>query len=131
MFFADAKGYLMMGLEYAIDNAREASFNLHSVRLNPSAKIPLDWALTGLGAPKAVQMLPADYSFQHKDFTDVTPDIGEERLDRIHTYQAQYSATVIGELSAKFSYQHIATESNDDSLDSAENIYALSFLYKF
>lgn len=60
-----------------------------------------------------------------------TPDIGEQRLDMVNTYNAKLSTTVIGGLSGALQYEHINTASNLESVRSAENVYSLVFTYKF
>lgn len=67
----------------------------------------------------------ANYRYTVKDFSNITPLIGEERLDKRHHFRASLEAPVIGNVSLKPQYEFIDSNSNLTSVDYHEHIVSL------
>lgn len=137
LFFADAAGYLLVGLQYENENADGARFDFQAGVFNTTLQLPLPWLFSARTAAKADPRWLGDlraqlgFSFRHRDYSGVTPSIGEQRLDNIKTARFTLKETLIGGLSGKLKDQHNNTDSNLASVESAENVYSFLLSYKF
>lgn len=137
LFFAESKGYILIGLQYEFENTFAPQYDQQSVFINPVLQLPLAWAMTKSGWPALAALMPRDaqarlsYSHRRKDYTKETGSIGEERLDKTGNYSAALSAKIIDDLSGEISFSHTNTDSNLPSVVSSENIWALTFSYDF
>jgi tetratricopeptide (TPR) repeat protein len=137
MFFAESKGYILLGLQYELENTFAPQYDLKSVYLNPVLQLPLAWAMTKSGWPSLAALMPRDaqarlgFSYRRKDYTKETASIGEERLDKTRNYGAALSAKILQDLKAEISFSHTDTDSNLVSVVSTENVWALTFSLDF
>lgn len=67
----------------------------------------------------------ADYRYSVKNFSNLTPSIGEERLDKRHHFRASLEAPLFGNISAKPQYEFINAISNLASVDYQEHIVSV------
>ena len=59
VFFAEAKGYLLLGLNYDFEAAKEDRFDLEALTVSPALQLPLGWALTRLGSDGLAAAMPS------------------------------------------------------------------------
>jgi hypothetical protein len=71
------------------------------------------------------------YHLLWKDFQNITPSIGEERLDRRHTFQFAWTRIFEDLIEFKFDFQHIESDSNLPAVDYSENIVFVGVTYKY
>lgn len=83
----------------------------------------------GIKAPIAVgdvsPVFRADYRYSVKNFSHLTPSIGEERLDKRHHFRASLEMPIVGNVSLKPQYEFINTISNLASVDYHQHIVSL------
>ena len=88
-------------------------------------------------SPVRLKFLPRDpivrigYEFAFKDYSSITGEIGEERLDKRHTVTAELELPISDHVGLQVEFERIGARSNLESSDFAQRIYALSMLVSF
>ncbi len=67
------------------------------------------------------------YRYFYKDYTNITPSLGQERRDFRHTIQVGLSQPLNKWLYLNLNYEFIDSVSNLQSIDFTENIVSMSF----
>ncbi len=136
-FFAQSKGYLLLGAQYETENTKADEFDFNGVSGNATLRVPLDWAISAMTpsgeAPSLFQKtnLQIGFSYRLKDFTKETPSIGKEREDKTKTIRVSLESELFLGLWGYIKYRHTNNDSNLESVDNSENSLSLSLGYKF
>jgi len=122
VFFKNQKGFVHLGYRLMNENADGDPFDYLGNRVTVSAKWPLE---------NKYGQIRLKYTFLNRDFKNTTPQIGEERLDRRHTFQLIWTKKFLDHLECKFDFQHMEADSNLPTVDFSENIIFVGASYLF
>jgi len=125
-FFNESNSYFKAGYRIEDENAAAAAFDYRAHYFKFSYKSPV-----------RLKFLPRDpivrigYEFAFKDYSSITGEIGEERLDKRHTVTAELELPISDHVGLQVEFERIGARSNLESSDFAQRIYAVSMLVSF
>lgn len=115
-FFLDGtRSYLVAGLRYEDENTRAAQFDFTGQQLELRYSRRLD-----LYGDRPVR-LRLDWRYEDRDYTSITPSIGERRDDRRQRWRARLDLPINSTLTTLLTYQHRSHDSNLASADFDDN----------
>lgn len=121
VFFKDKKSYGQLAYRLMNEDTSGAQFDYIGHQVSLSGRIPTQYK----------GQLTGRYQLLWKDFKNITPSIGAERLDRRHTFQITWTRVFEDLIEFKFDFQHIESDSNLPAVDYSENIVFFGAMYKF
>jgi tetratricopeptide (TPR) repeat protein len=112
LFFMDYKGYVQVGYRAEIEDADGDEYDYlgHTAICAVQVKLPYESTIRFM------------YQYEFKDYSDITPSIGEEREDNKHTYNAVFTKELFDNFELKVDYEHIRSYSNLPAVDYHENV---------
>lgn len=116
-FLPESASYLLLGLGYEYEDADAGRFDYHGMRVR-----------SGIHAP-VMDLFDVDvrYRFRLRDYTNETPSIGEERLDKVHTVGARLTRELGMGFEVQLEYEYENADSNLPSSDYDQNHLRLRF----
>lgn len=136
-FFAQSKGFLLIGGQFEAENADAQRFDFHGYSGNASVRFPLSLALSTLAGTEPTKNLPwnpvllVGVSYRLKDFTSETPDIARERKDETWSIRAGLETKLFLGFYGIVQYRNTSNDSNLGTVKYNENILSLSIRHKF
>ena len=126
LFFNNNKTLLKMGYRLEHENASGAQFDYLGNYLKAGLKTPAPLPL--VAKPATFKL---DYQFYIKDYSKITSEIGDERLDKRHTVTAALEIPLLDRLRMDLKAEYIRAKSNLSSSDFAERIYTMAFRLEY
>lgn len=117
-YFFAPKSHLSAGYKLARETADGPEFSYWGHVVDVGVKAPLR-----LGNIEPV--LRASYRYWHRNYSNITPSIGAERLDKRHTFRVGLEIPVYERFNVKPQYQYTDANSNLPSVDYNEHIVSL------
>ncbi len=121
LFFMESRAYVNAGFRLEVEDADGDEFDYFGPVLKLGVKLPGPWET----------IWKAAWKYQFRDYNDITPSIGEEREDKINTFQLSAVKPLAKILDLKLEYEHIASDSNLPVVDFSENIVTLTLAAHF
>jgi tetratricopeptide (TPR) repeat protein len=114
--------YLLLGVEGTLSDADGREFDLREVAAQTAVHVTL---------PMGEGQIPVDlrYRFRYRDYTNETPSIGTQRLDRSHSLRLRSEIPLAQRLSLRLDYEFESQDSNLGSADYTDNV--LSAILRF
>lgn len=113
-FFNESRSYVLLGYLLELDRADGPQFDY----LANTGKVELDSALDAIDPDLSVKL---GYRFRFRNYDDVTPSIGSERLDRRHTAFLRWEYAVNEFANLDLQYEYTDTISNLSTVDFVRN----------
>ena len=120
-FFSGKESYGQLGYRLMDEDTSGDQFDYIGHEVTLSGRIPTYYA----------GKLLLRYHLLWKDFQNITPSIGEERLDKRHTFQFTWTRIFEDMIEFKFDFQHIESDSNLPAVDYSENIVMMGVTVKY
>ena len=121
VFFKDKRSYGQLGYRLMDEDTSGDRFDYLGHEVNLSGRFPTRYEGNFM----------MRYHLLWKDFKNITPSIGEERLDKVHTFQFTWTRIFEDLIEFKFDFQHIESDSNLPSVDYSENIVSVGAMYRY
>ncbi len=115
LFFDNQKSHGRFAYRFIYEDTSGDPFDYLGHRFSLAAQVPTSYE----------GKLSGSYRFLYKDFQNVTPSIGAERLDKRHTFQINWTTVYQKMVQFKFDLQHIRSDSNLPAVDYTENILSV------
>ena len=124
IFFMQGKSYLLISYRFEDKTTRGDEFTYEG-----------HFATLGLKTPLPIfdrkGSFNVSYRYFYKDYTNITPSLGQERRDFRHTIQVGLSQPLCEWLKLNLNYEFIDSVSNLRAIDFTENIASLSLSVTF
>lgn len=124
IFFMQGKSYLLISYRFEDRTTRADEFTYEG-----------HFATLGLKTPLPIfdrkGSFNVSYRYFYKDYTNITPSLGQERRDFRHTIQVGLSQPLCEWLKLNLNYEFIDSVSNLQAIDFTENIASLSLSVTF
>ncbi len=117
-YFFAPKSNIHAGYKLVREKADGPEFTYWGHYFDAGIKIPIE-------VGNVTPIFRATYRYSVKDFSNLTPLIGEERLDKRHHFRASLEAPIVGNVSLKPQYEFIDSSSNLASVDYHEHIISV------
>ncbi len=117
-YFFAPKSFVSGGYKIVREKADGPQYSYWAHYFDAGLKIPFD-----MNVIKPI--FRAHYRYYNKNFSNITPSIGEERSDKRHKITTSIEAPVIGDVTAKIQYEYTDSNSNLPSVDYSENVISL------
>jgi len=117
--FNDNKSHIRLGYRGEDEDTDGPEFDYTGHYFNAGLSTPLNVL------PKMAK-LELGYQYYTKDYSNITPSIGEKRDDDRHTFNAKVTMELPNKFFTTLNYEHINADSNLPSADFDENITTLS-----
>ncbi|RMF09905.1 MAG: DUF560 domain-containing protein [Alphaproteobacteria bacterium] len=114
-YFFGSGRYVNFGYKLAKEDARASEFDYWGHYFDAGLKLP-----AVLGAMTSIWRL--SYRYYRKDYSDVTPSIAEERLDKRHDVRTSLTFPLGDNLELKAQYRYLSARSNLPTVDYNEHI---------
>jgi hypothetical protein len=120
VFFMQGKSYLMFTYRFENKDTRgpEFTYDGHFATIGAKTILPF-WNRRGT--------FNLAYKYFYKDYTNITPSLGQERHDLRHTIQVGVAQPLNTWLQLNLKYEFIDSVSNLQSIDFTENIASFNF----
>lgn len=122
-FFGSGK-YVNFGYKLVREDADGAEFDYWAHYFDAGFKVPVE-----LGATNPTWR--TSYRYYRKDYSNVTPSIGEERLDKRHDIRTSLTFPILENLDLEAQYRYIDSTSNLESIDYTQHLISGKAVWSF
>lgn len=123
-YFFGSGRYVNLGYKLVKENADGAEFDYWGHYFDAGFKMPVE---LGLISPT----WRVAYRYYRKDYSNVTPSIAEERLDKRHDIRTSLTFPILDAVELKAQYRYLDAQSNLPSVDYKEHIVTGTATWSF
>lgn len=123
-FFNKSKSYVSAGVRYENENTVGDPFDYSAIVANAALQFPIP-----LGQDSGKIRL--SYSYRDRDYDNITPSIGEKRVETRSVLKASLKAPIAGNFYALAEYKYADRNSNLASANYTENVGSIAIGYGF
>lgn len=122
-FFMDNDAFVSVGGRYETEDASAPELDFDGYLLEANLQLPLPGIKDG-----EVQF---GYNYRKRDYDNVTPSIGERRIENRSRFEAEAEIPIVGGLALHTGYQYTDRNSNFPSADYNEHLLTGALSYRF
>jgi len=124
MFRRGLRSYFNLGYRYKDENVEAQQYDYHS----NSVKLRYIHRFNIL---KRLAKLELSWRYEDRDYSSITPSIGEDREDDRHRWRADLEVPLVGGSAVQLYYGYADYESNNASADYTQTLVGTRFFYRW